>query len=645
MANYASLKNIIDQYITTNGQGNITGAILNDVLKRIINSIGADFLFGGFVEPSSNVGSPDQNVFYIATQGGTYTNFGNVVIPNGITVFKWNGSWANQILFAGDGGVFDITAYNNNTKYANLTAALGTDGANVPQYLRKGGMSVKFVQSSDDQYEQYLLKSDNWSTDYADWVPIKGLVNPIANIRIGENTYRGSLTDMNDAEDNQYYMIQVGPNKKDTIANLPDEMPADGLWWYALTLSFKGIGDQDSKTQYIFKNDCSSIFRRQKDNTTWYPWERILDVSGYELINPIANIRVGDINRGSLTDMNDANDNQYYMIQVGPNKKDTIANLPNDMPADGFWWYALTLSCKGDGDHDSKTQYIFKNDCSSIFRRQKDNTTWYPWERILDVSGLSQRRTIVVAIDGSGDYTKFTDALANAYSRENTDIIVRNGTYDITQEINIEAAGSGPLIGNGTRIYCESDVLILCEYTGSNSSTKSTFSVLTAGTGDYEIHDLNIKCKNIRYCVHDERGTNTEPYNHKYINCHMELDNSENWWDSPQCIGGGLGCYGIIEVDGGYYKGLPHVGDNHYGEISYHNTSAASGKSKITIKNVYFANNTFRAGYHGTNTKITDCFVNGCSMAAQPTVRAEESADVTVNMVLYAWGNEVRSNV
>lgn len=169
MANYTNLKNIIDQYITTNGQGDITGAILNDVLKSIVNSIGADFLFGGIVEPSSNVGTPDQNVFYIAIKDGTYTNFGNVTIPNGITIFKWNGSWSNQILFAGDGGVFDITAYHSNTKYADLTAALGTNGANVPQSLQKGGMSVKFVRSSDNKYMQYFLTKDGWSSNESDW--------------------------------------------------------------------------------------------------------------------------------------------------------------------------------------------------------------------------------------------------------------------------------------------------------------------------------------------------------------------------------------------------------------------------------------------------------------------------------------------
>lgn len=184
MANYTNLKNIIDQYITTNGQGDITGAILNDVLKNIVDSIGADFLFAGVAEPTTNPGSPDQNVFYIAIKGGTYTNFGNVVIPNGITIFQWNGSWSNQILFAGDGGVFDITAYHNGTKYADLTAALGISGANVPQSLRKGGMSVKFVQSYDDKYVQYRLTNQNWSTTVTDW-------QEMDTVR-GENVYNAN---------------------------------------------------------------------------------------------------------------------------------------------------------------------------------------------------------------------------------------------------------------------------------------------------------------------------------------------------------------------------------------------------------------------------------------------------------------------
>jgi len=69
--------------------------------------------------------------------------------------------------------VFDITVYNSNTKYANLTAALGTNGANVPQELRRGGMSVKFVQSSDNKYVEFRYMSSSTTsanfTNVANW--------------------------------------------------------------------------------------------------------------------------------------------------------------------------------------------------------------------------------------------------------------------------------------------------------------------------------------------------------------------------------------------------------------------------------------------------------------------------------------------
>lgn len=70
-------------------------------------------------------------------------------------------------------GAFDISAYHATggvlAKYADLTAALGTNGANIPDALRKGGMSVKYVQTSDNKYVQYRLMATAWSTNVANW--------------------------------------------------------------------------------------------------------------------------------------------------------------------------------------------------------------------------------------------------------------------------------------------------------------------------------------------------------------------------------------------------------------------------------------------------------------------------------------------
>lgn len=74
--------------------------------------------------------------------------------------------------------VYDISAAHpdgqgNPTPYADLTAALGTGGVNIPEDIRKGGMSIKFiqgtVQSYDNKYVQYRLMANDWSTTVTDW--------------------------------------------------------------------------------------------------------------------------------------------------------------------------------------------------------------------------------------------------------------------------------------------------------------------------------------------------------------------------------------------------------------------------------------------------------------------------------------------
>ena len=83
--------------------------------------------------------------------------------------YAWNGS---QYIFlcvkSQIGEVFDISVYNNNAKYADLAAALN-GGANIPQSLQKGGMSVKFVHTSDNKYVQCRLMADEFTTDTTQW--------------------------------------------------------------------------------------------------------------------------------------------------------------------------------------------------------------------------------------------------------------------------------------------------------------------------------------------------------------------------------------------------------------------------------------------------------------------------------------------
>jgi len=101
MANYATLKSAIQNVVKTNGNNEITGALLQQSLLAMIDSLGAGYQFAGVAIPSTNPGTPDQNVFYMAGSG-TFPNFNNTIVPDGqLAVFKYNGSWTTDLIPVG----------------------------------------------------------------------------------------------------------------------------------------------------------------------------------------------------------------------------------------------------------------------------------------------------------------------------------------------------------------------------------------------------------------------------------------------------------------------------------------------------------------------------------------------------------------
>lgn len=60
-----------------------------------------------------------------------------------------------DMLYNGVGDVYDISANHNNARYANLASAIGVNGDNIPDDVRKGGMSIKYINTSG-QYEQWI---------------------------------------------------------------------------------------------------------------------------------------------------------------------------------------------------------------------------------------------------------------------------------------------------------------------------------------------------------------------------------------------------------------------------------------------------------------------------------------------------------
>ena len=61
MANWQILKAAIADVIKTNGNQEITGQVLQNVLNNIVSSIGENATFAGVATPETNPGTPDQN--------------------------------------------------------------------------------------------------------------------------------------------------------------------------------------------------------------------------------------------------------------------------------------------------------------------------------------------------------------------------------------------------------------------------------------------------------------------------------------------------------------------------------------------------------------------------------------------------------
>ena len=156
------------------------------------------YQFVGIATPSTTPISTTSKIFYIATEAGIY--FNAVTVTQGINIiYKSGDAWSvaqvvgidneptagsDRLVKSGGvfgelalGAVYDVSAKNptagpnSDGKWESLSALLSDANLNtlIPTSVRKGGMSIKYVQSSDNKYVQYRLMSDTFNTDVTQW--------------------------------------------------------------------------------------------------------------------------------------------------------------------------------------------------------------------------------------------------------------------------------------------------------------------------------------------------------------------------------------------------------------------------------------------------------------------------------------------
>lgn len=206
--NYQSLINSIRSNIYNNGNNEITGDLLQQVLISMITALGAGYQFAGIATPSTNPGTPDERTFYLGA-AGEYPNFGPAVIPSGeLAVFYYDSSWHyGSIPFPiGDGSITQsklsselLSKLLAGYVYAGIATTNGNPGTPIRDcfyitatsgtYTNYGGFSVS---NSEIAIFKYSTANASWSKDS---VSMSGLINAVITAMTEGSSYQISSSD------------------------------------------------------------------------------------------------------------------------------------------------------------------------------------------------------------------------------------------------------------------------------------------------------------------------------------------------------------------------------------------------------------------------------------------------------------------
>ena len=163
------------------------GDTLNAVSQRLLTSLFSEgYLYAGVATPTTNPGTPEGHVFYLAIEQGYYPNFDNIQIQQyrEICVFKWDGaSWTKDILVEFHETAFikggEYVSYGDNYILAQAQTIFG--GTNYPEdnlMLSAATTTTAGVMSAADKRNLESLKEYLLDNSKAETLPRDLLTTP-----------------------------------------------------------------------------------------------------------------------------------------------------------------------------------------------------------------------------------------------------------------------------------------------------------------------------------------------------------------------------------------------------------------------------------------------------------------------------------
>lgn len=158
MANNELLKASIRGAIKANGNEEITGDILQQTLVAIVDALGKGYQFMGAATPSTDPGTPDQKVCYLAMQKGVYHNFHDLEVGNNeIVIMMYDSQWQGitiTTMMVDENAVSYLKQVTTETRRAQARNNIGIPDYvafdNVRQLEGAIGDVVKYVSGFDN---------------------------------------------------------------------------------------------------------------------------------------------------------------------------------------------------------------------------------------------------------------------------------------------------------------------------------------------------------------------------------------------------------------------------------------------------------------------------------------------------------------
>lgn len=334
----------VDDELMAGGVNPVEGGVIEAEFAQLR---AAGYLFVGLANTGSEPPAVrPERIFYICAEGGVYTNFNAIAVPQGISILKWNGSaWVLEVLWRVDDEATDNS--QNLVKSGGVKAQL--DGK-VDKETGKGLSDENYTSSEKAKLNDLptalelvhllSLKQDNLTFDNA---PTEGSQNPVTSAGIHEAIKNFITKAVNDL---LYYYTKSETYTKMEVDNLIAAIKQFNILAVPVlpqpsadtmgTLYLVPAEDQSEPTNV---KDEYITLSKTEGGTTTYSWEKIgtteIDLSNYptfdEMNAAIATALADYYTKSEIDSITAALEGRLAVVSIAADKSVILTNTSSQI--------------------------------------------------------------------------------------------------------------------------------------------------------------------------------------------------------------------------------------------------------------------------------------------------------------------------